>query len=89
MARENRTQLFQIAVSPARAADAIGVDPSVIEAAVRSGDLPLYQVTKRGARRIPVLSLTYWIESKRRVALDGTSFVFIGGSNGRQKKHPR
>ena len=88
MARENRTRLFPIAVSPARAADAIGVDPSVIEAAVRSGDLPLYQVAK-GARRIPVLSLTYWIESKRRVALDGTSFVFIGGSNGRRKKHPR
>ena len=54
MPRQRRTTLFPIAVSPARAADALGIRAERIQEAIKRGELPCYVkgVRKRVLRAI-------------------------------------
>lgn len=61
MPRERRTSLFPVAVSPARAAESLGIKVERIQEAIKSGELPCY--IKGVQRRVLVADLTEWVRN--------------------------
>lgn len=57
--RERRNALFPVAISPARAAEALDVHRKMITAAIKSGELPVYCHGLK--RRILIEDLVAWI----------------------------
>ena len=61
MPRERRTALFPVAVSPARAAESLGIHPREIGEAIKSGELACY--VKGIRRRVLIADLTEWVRN--------------------------
>jgi hypothetical protein len=59
MPRERRTSLFPVAVSPARAADALGIRAEEINEAIKHGELHCY--VKGIRRRVLIADLVEWV----------------------------
>ena len=59
MPRARKSRLWPIALSPAQAADAIGVRPEIIADAIRSGELRCF--AKGVKRRVLWRDLNRWI----------------------------
>ncbi len=60
MARQSRTPLFPIALSPAMLAASVHISPDVVYRAIKNGEL---RVFRRGlARRILIMEAVFWIE---------------------------
>jgi hypothetical protein len=59
MPRERRTTLFPIAISPARAADALGIRAEQMQEAISRGELTCY--VKGVRKRVLVADLTEWV----------------------------
>jgi len=58
--RERRTQLFPIALSPAKLADSLGVSPSVIANAIKEDLLRCYRIGTK--RRVLVQDAVQWVK---------------------------
>lgn len=67
MPRERRTPLFAVAMSPARAADAIGIRADEIYEAINAGLVPVYQKGIR--RRVLVADLSAWVRTWPRARI--------------------
>lgn len=59
MPRKRRTPLFPVAVSPARAAESLDIQPEEIQDAIKSGELPCY--IKGIRRRVLIADLIEWV----------------------------
>ena len=61
MPRERRTTLFPIAVSPAMAADALGIRAEQIQDAITRGELHCY--VKGVRKRVLIADLVEWVRN--------------------------
>ena len=62
--RERKSRLWPIAMSPSKAADALGIRPEQVQAAIFCGALPCYKIGVK--RRVLVRDLYHWIRRNWR-----------------------